>query len=97
MGVWDAAVYGGMDPVFAVGLGGLALVAAWAAANGRHVRRREGRGAEWDGADARADLWTSAARCPACGSRGGVLEVSGIGLEFVCLACGQRHNRDTKG
>lgn len=86
-----------MDPVFAAAAGGLALVAAWGYANGRHLRRREGRSADWDDAEARADLWTSAARCPACGNRGGLLQVTGGGLEFVCLACGDRHGRQSRG
>lgn len=86
-----------MDPLIAVAAGCVALVVAWGFANGRHLRRREGRSADWDGADARADLWTSSARCPACGSRGGLLKVSGGGLEFVCLACGDRHARQTRG
>ncbi len=86
-----------VDPVLGVAVGGVVLVAAWLAATRRHVQRRERSAAEWAGPDGHADLWTSAARCPACGSRGGVLEVGGDGLEFVCLACGDRHARQHRG
>ncbi len=86
-----------VDPVLGVAAGGVVLVAAWLAANRRHVRRRERSAAEWTDTDAHTDLWTSAARCPACGNRGGVLEVGGNGLEFVCLACGDRHARQNRG
>lgn len=63
----------------------------------RHHRRRAGAAAaEWESAAARPDLWTSVARCAACGGRGGLLALEGDTVTFVCLACGARAPRDTR-
>jgi hypothetical protein len=86
-----------MTPALLVGLIGLVLVVVWLAANRRHVQRREQRSAEWDDDSGRVDLWTSSARCPRCDQRGGLLERSGDLLEYVCLACGDRHARQERG
>lgn len=82
--------------VLALGLvTGTALLLLWAGATRRQVRRREA--GDWEGAAARPELWTSSARCPQCGSGGGLLSVDGDVLWFACLSCGARHRRDTKG
>lgn len=73
------------------------LTALWLVANRRHRQRRETSRSEWDDADGRTDLWTSGARCPHCGERGGVLEVDGDDLWFVCLSCRGRHRRHHRG
>jgi transposase len=78
--------------VAAAALGGL-----WAAATRRHRRRRQARDADWQGAQARADVWTSQARCPRCGEVHGVLEGPDEELWFTCLACGHRHRRRQRG
>lgn len=75
---------------------GVALLALWLVSTRRHLRRRGARSAEWDGAGHRSALWTSSARCPHCRSAGGVLGVHDQQLWFTCLACGQRHQRQTK-
>jgi ribosomal protein S27AE len=72
------------------------LAAAWLLANRRHVRRRAGKGSDWDGTGERPELWTSSARCPRCGSRGGLLALHGDEVEFECLTCGDRHARQTR-
>lgn len=84
-----------MEPLIAVG--GLLLLAAWITASVRHHRRRAGAAAaEWESATAKPDLWSSVARCAACGARGGLLELEGDTVTFVCLACGGRAPRDTR-
>lgn len=75
----------------------VALLSLWLLATRRHRRRREGRAAEWQGADGRTALWTSGARCPHCGHHGGLLEVDDRELWFVCLACQRRHRREHRG
>lgn len=72
------------------------LLALWVLAAVRHHRRRTGAAAEWEAAASRPDLWTSGARCAACGARGGLLELDGDAVTFVCLACGARAPRDTR-
>ena len=89
-----------MDPIAGAALVvGLGLAVAWCAATRRAVREREAASREWSGEDVRTDLWTSAARCPACGAGGGVLEPSGDGAtaRFTCLACGAVHVRAERG
>lgn len=73
------------------------LMALWLVANRRHRRRRETSRSEWDDAGGRTDLWTSGARCPHCGQRGGLLEVHDDDLWFVCLSCRGRHRREQRG
>lgn len=75
------------------GLAALALFALWIAATRRHRRRREAALSEWDDSEAHGGLWTSGARCPSCGRRGGLLQRDGDHVEFVCLGCGHRHLR----
>lgn len=84
-----------MTPFLVAGLA-ILLFALWIAATRRHARRRAGQRKEWEEAG-RADLWTSAARCPACGARGGLLRVKGEELEFECLSCRARHRRRNRG
>lgn len=87
----------GVDPVLAVGAGGVVLLGLWFGATTRHLRRRRAQGADWAVAERKPDLWTSAARCPGCGARGGLLELRGELVEFVCLTCGVRHQRESRG
>jgi hypothetical protein len=82
-------------PLVVAGLA-VVLFALWIAATRRHARRRAAQRDEWDDA-VRVDLWTSAARCPSCGARGGVLRMEGEELWFVCLSCRARHRRRTRG
>lgn len=86
-----------MEAVLVGGGTGLALLALWVAANRRHLARRAPGAREWEDADARPDLWTSAARCPACGRAGGLLSTVGDEVWFTCLACNQRHRREHRG
>lgn len=86
-----------VGPELAVGAGGVLLAVAWLLANRRHVRKRAARAADWETGSERPELWTSAARCPHCSSRGGLLSVNGDTLEFECLACGARHARENRG
>jgi len=86
-----------MEPALLVGTGGLVLAGAWLLTNSRHVRRRQRESADWAAAGERPDLWTSTARCPRCARRGGVLELTGDAVEFVCLSCGDRHARAERG
>lgn len=87
---------GGLDALVAAGAAVLLL--AWVAATVRHHRRRGASAAraEWETAEARPDLWTSGARCRACGTHGGLLELEGDETTFVCLTCGARAARDTR-
>jgi hypothetical protein len=73
------------------------LIGAWLRALRAQLRRQRARAAEWSGAGRRPDLWTSAARCASCGRRGGVLDEDGDDLWFVCLQCGARTRRRTRG
>jgi hypothetical protein len=75
----------------------IVLIGAWIFALRAHLRRKASRAAEWDGAGDRPDLWTSSARCLSCGAGGGVLEEHEDGLWFVCLRCGHRQQRHTRG
>jgi hypothetical protein len=86
-----------MESLLLVAALGLVLAVAWIATNRRHLDRRRRRSAEWVQAQERPDLWTSSARCPRCGRRGGVLELDGDAIEFVCLTCGDRHARAERG
>jgi hypothetical protein len=79
-----------------VGIASAVLIGAWLVALRAHLRRQRSRAAEWDGAQERPDLWTSTARCLSCGG-GGVIEEDGDALWFVCLTCGRRHARQTRG
>lgn len=72
------------------------LLAAWIAANGRHLSRREQQSREWTADDDRPALWTSGAACVHCGTAGGLLELSGNDVHFTCLACGRSHVRETR-
>jgi hypothetical protein len=76
---------------------GIVLVGAWILALRAHLRREASRAAEWEGARQRPALWTSSARCLLCGAGGGVIEEHGDGLWFVCLRCGRRQIRRTRG
>jgi hypothetical protein len=82
----------------AVGLGvGAVLTVLWVVSTRSHNRRRASRQADWEDAEVRPDLWTSAARCPHCRSAGGLLEQEGGELWFTCMACGRRHRREHAG
>ena len=71
------------------------LLVVWVVTNARHVGRR-GAG-EWSEGRERPDLWTSAARCVECGAQDGVLELQGDDVMYVCLRCGARTRRETRG
>jgi hypothetical protein len=86
-----------VEPGLVAAAAALALLALWIGATRRHLARRDGASGEWEGAEARPDLWTSSARCPSCGARGGLLSGSDGELWFSCLACNQRHRREHKG
>lgn len=73
------------------------LMALWLVANRRHRQRRGTSRSEWDDAGGRTGLWTSGARCPHCGERGGLLQVDDDELWFVCMACQRRHRREQRG
>ncbi len=81
--------------IVAASLGGV-LLAVWLAATRRELRRGSAPDAEWGNVTDAPRLWTSAARCPGCSASGGVLSKAGETLWFDCLACGQRHRRETK-
>jgi predicted RNA-binding Zn-ribbon protein involved in translation (DUF1610 family) len=76
---------------------GIVLIGAWLLALRAQLRRQASRAAEWEGATNRPDLWTSTARCLSCGAGGGVIEEHDGALWFVCLRCGQREIRRTRG
>lgn len=80
-----------------VSVAGLVLIGAWMLALRAHLRRQASRAAEWDGAAERPDLWTSSARCLSCGAGGGVIEDHDNVLWHVCLRCGERKMRQTRG
>jgi hypothetical protein len=86
-----------MEQAVLVGAGTVLLAASWIVANRRHVQRRDAQHADWGESGERPELWTSSARCPRCGSRGGLLALRGDEVEFECLACGDRHARQTRG
>ena len=74
------------------------LLALWLSATRRHARRRRDTQREWDTAQHRPELWTSAARCPECERSGGLLEVDDDGdVWFVCLSCQHRYRRSSLG
>jgi hypothetical protein len=79
-----------------VGIASAVMIGAWLLALRAHLRRQRLRAAEWDGAQQRPDLWTSSARCLSCGGSG-VIEERGGQVSFVCLTCGQRRDRQTRG
>lgn len=82
-----------MIPALA-GLAAAGLVGLWV----RSVRRHLGQAPDdWSAAASRPDLWTSAARCPACGAGGGLVELLDGETVHECLACGRRHVRDQRG
>jgi anaerobic selenocysteine-containing dehydrogenase len=84
-----------VDPLVAAAAAGALLLALWVGANRRHAQRRSASAGEWEGE--RADLWTSAARCPSCAAPGGLLSRVDGELWYSCLACGQRHRREHQG
>ena len=84
-----------MTPALLVVLGAVLLLGIWLAATSRHHRSRTG--SEWADGGERPDLWTSAARCVRCGADGGVLELQGDDVRFVCLRCGAHQQRETRG
>jgi hypothetical protein len=73
------------------------LIGAWLRALRAQLRRQRARATEWPGSGHRPDLWTSAARCLSCGRHGAVLEADGDVLWHVCLHCGRRTRRTTRG
>ena len=75
----------------------LVLIGAWLLALRAHLRRQRLREGEWEGGRRRLDLWTSSARCLSCGAGGGVLERHDDALWFVCLRCGHRQPRRSRG
>lgn len=79
------------------GILAVALIGAWLRALWAHLRRQRARASDWEGTQTRPDLWTSAARCPQCGGHGGLLDTDGDALWFVCLHCGHRSRRRTRG
>lgn len=86
-----------MEGLVVAALVGAVLLALWAAATRRHIARRERQRADWEGGtDTGPRLWTSEAACPHCRAAGGVLSTESGEVWFTCLACGQRHRRDTK-
>ena len=80
-----------------VSVAGAVLIGAWILALRAHLRRRTSRAAEWEGAGQRPALWTSGARCLSCDAGGGVIEEHDDGLWFICLRCGRRQIRRTRG
>ena len=76
-----------------VGIACVVLIGAWLVALRAHLRRQR---SDWAGAQERPELWTSSARCLSCGG-GGVIEEDGETLWFVCLTCGLRRIRQTRG
>lgn len=76
---------------------GALLVAAWGSATRSHAARRDHARREWESGTTRPQLWTSAARCAACGEPGVLLEAEGDDLFHVCLSCGERRTRRTRG
>lgn len=72
------------------------LLALWVSATRRHVGRRDQQLAEWEGGETAPRLWTSTASCPHCRAGGGLLSTEAGEVWFTCLACGQRHRRETK-
>ena len=79
-----------------VGVAAVLLIGAWLMALRAHLRRQRARDAEWRGVDRRPGLWTSGARCLSCGG-GGVLEMHDDELWFVCMQCGRRQPRRSRG
>lgn len=73
------------------------LIGAWVLALRAQLRRRRGSGADWSGTDGRPHLWTSQARCLSCGSGDGLVDDSGGQVSFLCLRCGGRRVRGTRG
>lgn len=73
------------------------FIGAWLRALRAQLRRQRVRAQEWAGAGHRPELWTSAARCVSCGRSAGVLDADGDVLWYVCLACGHRTRRTTRG
>ncbi len=85
-----------MEPL-AVLAAGAALLLAWGSATRSHAQRRDDARTEWEAGATRPELWTSAARCGACGAHGVLLEAEGDDLAHVCLSCGERRTRRTRG
>ncbi|CAN5582105.1 MAG: hypothetical protein M3493_05420 [Actinomycetota bacterium] len=75
---------------------GAALLALWFGSSRRYAAERARRSADWEGSGNKPELWTLAARCPHCGAHGGLLELEGDETWFVCLACRQRHRRQSR-
>ena len=73
------------------------LIGAWVVALRAQLRRHQARSAEWADARQRPQLWTSTARCTSCDARDGVLDEHDGVLWFVCLRCGHRTQRRSRG
>lgn len=80
-----------------VGVAVVLLLGAWLLALRAHLRRQARRESDWRDARQRPDLWTSTARCLACGAGGGVLERDDDQLWYVCMRCGHRQPRRAPG
>jgi len=85
-----------VEPLLVV-VAGLGLLAAWAVATRSHAQRRDDARVEWESGATRPELWTSAARCASCGRSGGLVEANGDDVVHVCLSCGERRSRRTRG
>lgn len=86
-----------MEGLVVAAVVGAVLLTLWAAATRRHIARRDRQHADWDDdTDTAPRLWTTEAACPRCRAAGGVLSTESGEVWFTCLACGQRHRRDTK-
>lgn len=73
------------------------LIGAWLRALRAQLQRQRARATDWAGSGRRPELWTSVARCTACGRHGGVVDQDGDVLWYVCLHCGRRTRRTTRG
>jgi hypothetical protein len=73
------------------------LIGAWLRALRAQLQRQRARANDWVGSGRRPELWTSVARCTACGRQGGVVDQDGDVLWYVCLHCGRRTRRTTRG
>lgn len=86
-----------MDGLVLAAVAGVVLLALWAGATRRHISRRDRQRVDWDDETHTVPrLWTTEAACPDCRASGGVLSTESGEVWFTCLACGQRHRRETK-